>query len=222
MSQNFFFFFFFSNTILKIFHIVIFENLREQALANGLSIGMYSQNYALERSRLEKPLAFICHDSRDKAQVARPIAIGLSKLMCPVWYDEFSLKVGDRLRESIEKGLRKECKKCVLVLSPQFFGNTGWTRVEFNSIFTREIIETEDSTTSVVRRREGTVGIEKGRAVRLEGIAKDDPSCTPKRVGIIAQSGRARLIQGLKILYVLRSGIDQKVVIEHTGRLVVR
>lgn len=120
-----------------------FENLRKQALANGLLIGLRTQNYALERSRLEKPLAFICHDSRDKAQVARPIAIGLSKLMCPVWYDEFSLRVGDRLRESIEKGL-KECKKCVLVLSPQFFGNTGWTRVEFNSIFTREIIERED------------------------------------------------------------------------------
>lgn len=120
-----------------------FENLRKQALANGLSIGLRTQSYALERSRLEKPLAFICHDSRDKAQVARPIAIGLSKLLCPVWYDEFSLKVGDRLRESIEKGL-KECKKCVLVLSPQFFANAGWTRVEFNSIFTRELIEKED------------------------------------------------------------------------------
>ena len=120
-----------------------FENLRKQALANGLSIGLRTQSYALERSRLEKPLAFICHDSRDKAQVASPIAIGLSKLMCPVWYDEFSLKIGDRLRESIEKGL-KECKKCVLILSPQFFGNTGWTRVEFNSIFTRELIEKED------------------------------------------------------------------------------
>jgi len=120
-----------------------FEDLRKQALANGLSICLRTQSYAMERSRLEKPLAFICHDSRDKALVARPIAIGLSKLMCPIWYDEFSLKVGDRLRESIEKGL-KECKKCVLVLSPQFFGNTGWTKVEFNSIFTRELIEKED------------------------------------------------------------------------------
>lgn len=120
-----------------------FENLRKQALANGLSICLRAKSYALERSKLEKPLAFICHDSRDKEQVARPIALGLSKLMCPVWYDEFSLKIGDRLRESIEKGL-KECKKCVLVLSPQFFGNTGWTRVEFNSIFTRELIERED------------------------------------------------------------------------------
>lgn len=120
-----------------------FESLRNQALTNGLSICLRAQSYALERSKLEKPLAFICHDSRDKEQVARPIALGLSKLMCPVWYDEFSLKIGDRLRESIEKGL-KECKKCVLVLSPQFFGNTGWTRVEFNSIFTRELIERED------------------------------------------------------------------------------
>ena len=120
-----------------------FEVLRIQAQAKGLSICLRTRSYALERSKLEKPLAFVCHDSRDKPQVARPIALGLSKLMCPVWYDEFSLKVGDRLRESIEKGL-KECKKCVLVLSPQFFGNTGWTRVEFNSIFTRELIERED------------------------------------------------------------------------------
>jgi TIR domain len=120
-----------------------FEDVRRQAQTNGLAICSRTQSYAMERSRLEKPLAFICHDSRDKVQVARPIAMGLSKLMCPVWYDEFSLKVGDRLRESIEKGL-KECKKCVLVLSPQFFGNTGWTRVEFNSIFTRELIKRED------------------------------------------------------------------------------
>lgn len=119
------------------------EQLRQEALQNGVSLTVRSKEYAAQRSKLEKPLAFICHDSRDKEAVARPIAIGLSKLMCPVWYDEFSLKVGDRLRESIEKGLR-ECKKCVLVLSPNFFANTGWTKVEFNSIFTRELIQQED------------------------------------------------------------------------------
>jgi len=120
-----------------------YEQLRLQALQNGVSLCLRGTQYALERSKLEKPLAFICHDSRDKEAVARPIAIGLSQLMCPVWYDEFSLKVGDRLRESIEKGL-KECKKCVLVLSQHFFANSGWTRAEFNSIFTRELIERQD------------------------------------------------------------------------------
>ena len=63
--------------------------------------------------------------------------------MCPVWFDEYSLKVGDKLRESIENGI-KECKKCVLVLSPSFLSNNGWTKVEFNSIFTRELIEETD------------------------------------------------------------------------------
>jgi hypothetical protein len=99
--------------------------------------------FAIKRSEIEKPLAFISHDSRDKDAIARPIAIGLSKLMCPVWFDEYSLKVGDRLRESIEKGI-KECKNCILILSPNFLENNGWTKIEFNSIFTRELIEDTD------------------------------------------------------------------------------
>ena len=68
------------------------------------------------------------------------IAIGLQRLICPVWYDEFSLRVGDHLRESVEHGLT-EARKCILVLSPNFLSNTGWTKTEFNSIFTRELLE---------------------------------------------------------------------------------
>lgn len=97
----------------------------------------------MTKAKVERPLAFISHDSRDKDAVARPIAVGLSKLLCPVWFDEFSLKIGDSLRESIEKGL-KESKKCILILSPRFFANPGWTKVEFNSIFTREILESQN------------------------------------------------------------------------------
>jgi hypothetical protein len=99
--------------------------------------------FAAERTAIEKPLAFISHDSRDKSEIARPIAIGLAKVMCSVWFDEFSLNVGDRLRESIERGLR-ETRKCVLVLTPHFLSNKGWTKTEFNSVFTREIIEEQD------------------------------------------------------------------------------
>jgi hypothetical protein len=68
------------------------------------------------------------------------MALYLQRFLCPVWYDEFSLKIGDSLRDSIEKGL-KECKKCILVLSPNFLSNKGWTKKEFDSIFTREILE---------------------------------------------------------------------------------
>lgn len=132
--------FFYSETLIS---ETDFENLREQARNNGLAIQYRGPNFAEQRSSLEKPMAFISHDSRDKDEIARPIAIGLTKLMCPVWYDEYSLKVGDRLRESIEKGL-KECRKCVLILSNNFLANEGWTKVEFNSIFTREIFHAKD------------------------------------------------------------------------------
>jgi hypothetical protein len=102
-----------------------------------------TMNYLRQRSSYEHPLAFISHDSRDKDSVARLIALGLMRSACPVWYDEFSLKVGDRLRESIEKGL-KECHRCILIVSKSFLENEGWTKAEFDSIFTREILERRD------------------------------------------------------------------------------
>lgn len=120
-----------------------FERLQEEVKNKGIILQHRGPTFARKRSELEKPLAFISHDFRDKDAIARPIALGLIKLMRPVWFDEFSLKVGDRLRESIERGI-KECNKCVLILSPNFLSNHGWTKTEFNSIFTRELIEGTD------------------------------------------------------------------------------
>ena len=117
---------------------------RKQICELGSSAGFYvlvrDKEYALKRSQLEKPLAFISHDSRDKESLVRNLAMELSKLMCPVWYDEYSLKVGDSLRSSIEAGL-KETQKCIVVLSPNFLSNNGWGKAEFDSVFTREILE---------------------------------------------------------------------------------
>jgi hypothetical protein len=50
------------------------------------------------------------------------------------------LPVGAKLRESIEAGI-KECKKCILIVTKNFIGNEGWTKVEFDSVFTKEIFE---------------------------------------------------------------------------------
>jgi hypothetical protein len=99
-----------------------------------------SVEYMNERNKWEKPRAFISHDSRDKNLIAEPLAVQLHKFMCPVWYDQFSLKVGDSLRESIENGL-KDSQKCIVVLTPNFLKNQGWSKREFDSIFTREIVE---------------------------------------------------------------------------------
>jgi len=111
--------------------------------AHGYHVLVRDHEYAAKRSALEKPLAFISHDSRDKEEVVRELAHELSSLMCFVWYDEYSLRVGASLRESIETGL-KETRNCIIVLSPHFFSNKGWGRAEFDSIFTREIIEKQN------------------------------------------------------------------------------
>ena len=101
----------------------------------------YGPTWAAQRSQLERPLAFISHDGRDKESIAKPLVAELLKFPgCTVWYDEYSLNLGDHLRESIEKGL-KECSKCVLLLTKNFLTNRGWTKEEFNAVFTRELVE---------------------------------------------------------------------------------
>jgi hypothetical protein len=116
------------------------EDLRRRARDKGLSLIIRDGAYLKERIKRDIPQAFICHDSRDKEPFVRELAAKLQTLLFSVWYDEYSLKAGDSLRASIEKGL-KECRKCILVLSPHFLTNDGWTKAEFDSIFTREIFE---------------------------------------------------------------------------------
>jgi hypothetical protein len=120
------------------------ENLKiqllEKARGSGHHLTFRSTEYLHERNKWEKPRAFIAHDSRDKKEIAEPIALQLQKWMCPVWFDQYSLRVGDSLRESIEQGLT-ECQKCVLILTPNFLNNNGWTKREYDSVFTRELVE---------------------------------------------------------------------------------
>jgi hypothetical protein len=112
----------------------------EEAARTGHHLTFRSSVYMEERNKWEKPVAFISHDRRDQKEIAEPIALELQKLMCPVWFDQYSLKVGDSLRESIEAGLR-ECPKCILILTPHFLMNSGWTKREYDSVFTRELVE---------------------------------------------------------------------------------
>jgi hypothetical protein len=92
------------------------------------------------RLDMRKPDTFIAHDSRDKIDFARPLAVALSKLGLIVWYDEFSLKPGDRLSESIDKGLT-ECRHAVLLVSAHLLENTTWAKTEMSALLTRAIAE---------------------------------------------------------------------------------
>lgn len=119
------------------------HHLKARAKERGVTLKLRDPEYAAARNEKERPLAFISHDSRDKDKYARPLASALVEAGLPIWYDEYSLELGASLRESIEAGL-KDCKRCVLLLSPHFMGNPGWTKREFNAVFTRELIEKQN------------------------------------------------------------------------------
>lgn len=70
--------------------------------------------------------AFICHASEDKDDFVRPLAERLVRDHVEVWYDEFSLTVGDSLRRSIDRGLRSS-RFGVVILSPSFLAKR-WPR----------------------------------------------------------------------------------------------
>lgn len=80
---------------------------------------------------------FISHASEDKDDFVRPLAHTLKRRGVNVWYDEFSLKAGDSLRRSIDKGLL-ECDVGVVVLSPSFF-RKEWPQRELDALLTGEI-----------------------------------------------------------------------------------
>lgn len=79
---------------------------------------------------------FISHAREDKELVARPLARELTKRGFKVWYDEYTLKIGDKLRRSIEDGLAKS-NFGIVILSPSFFAKE-WPQRELDGLVARE------------------------------------------------------------------------------------
>jgi TIR domain len=80
--------------------------------------------------------AFIAHASEDKEPFVRHLAVELSK-ECRIWYDDFTLRVGDRLRRKIDEGLAQS-RYGIVVLSPNFF-NKHWPQEELDGLVQREV-----------------------------------------------------------------------------------
>lgn len=80
---------------------------------------------------------FISHASDDKTRFVQPLAEALRKRGFKVWYDDFSLKPGDSLRRSIDRGI-SEARAGVVVLSPRFF-EREWPQRELDALVALEI-----------------------------------------------------------------------------------
>ena len=97
-----------------------------------------SQNVSAKRTYNEPSWdLFISHASEDKELFVRPLAEALCERGFHVWFDEYTLKLGDSLRRSIDQGL-SACRFGVVVLSPAFFSKE-WPQRELDGLANREL-----------------------------------------------------------------------------------
>lgn len=80
---------------------------------------------------------FISHASEDKDDLVRPLAQALQDRGLDVWYDEFTLKIGDSLRRKIDSGIARS-RFGIVVLSPPFFAK-GWSQYELDGLVTMSV-----------------------------------------------------------------------------------
>jgi hypothetical protein len=80
---------------------------------------------------------FISHASEDKVDFVRPLAHALANSGLGVWFDEFTLTVGDSLRRKIDEGLAAS-RYGVVVLSPNFFAKR-WPQEELDGLYSKEV-----------------------------------------------------------------------------------
>jgi hypothetical protein len=80
---------------------------------------------------------FISHASEDKQDFVRDLANQFIRNGATVFYDEYSIKLGDSLFDKINSGI-KESKNCILVLSKYFF-EKDWTVTELRAIFNQHV-----------------------------------------------------------------------------------
>ncbi|MCA0035060.1 TIR domain-containing protein [Mesorhizobium sp. B263B2A] len=80
---------------------------------------------------------FISHASEDKKAFVEPLAIALANAGVAIWYDKFTMTLGDSLSRSIDQGLANS-KFGVVVLSPSFL-DKFWTDYELTGLVSREV-----------------------------------------------------------------------------------
>ena len=80
---------------------------------------------------------FISHASEDKETFVEPLANALDSFGVKVWYDRFSLKLGDSLSRSIDQGLAN-ADFGLVVLSPAFIAKK-WPEYELRGLTAREL-----------------------------------------------------------------------------------
>ncbi|MGI8792367.1 MAG: TIR domain-containing protein [Acidimicrobiales bacterium] len=85
---------------------------------------------------------FLSHASEDKEDIARPLKEALEACGLTVWFDEIKIKVGQSIRQEIEKGIA-HARFGVVILSPEFFAKQ-WTQAELDALFSKKMATGEN------------------------------------------------------------------------------
>lgn len=80
---------------------------------------------------------FISHASEDKEEIVRLLVNKLLELDINLWYDEFTLRIGDSLRKNIDRGLNNS-RFGIVIISPSFCAK-NWPQYELDGMVTREM-----------------------------------------------------------------------------------
>lgn len=174
---------------------------------------------------------FISHAFEDKVDVAKPLADLLISRRLKVWYDDYTLKMGDKLRPSIESGLARS-RYAVVVLSPNFFAKK-WTQLELDALFTLEKLGEErilpvwhnvtasdvEQFSSLMASRLGvstSIGLEHvvGKICDVVRSGESSPEAVNARKQLHPHS--------IEILRAAQSGDGTIIALEHSGGLVVQ
>lgn len=130
---------------------------------------------------------FISHASEDKHGVVRPLAEALRASRVDVWYDEFELRVGSRLRASIDRGLAQS-RFGIVVLSESFF-EKSWPAWELDGLLQNHLSRSQNVILPV------------WHGVSRDQVASYSPSLA-NIVGVDTQAGLDEIVT--KLLAVIR------------------
>jgi hypothetical protein len=137
-------FFFYISDLENYMHEIFYhdnERLAEKEWAKLKAVykecisAQYSEMKSM--NRMEEYDFFVSHASEDKDSFVRPLVHALTALGLKVWYDEFTLEIGDSLRRSIDHGLGSS-KYGIVVLSKSFFSKQ-WPQYELDALVNRSM-----------------------------------------------------------------------------------
>lgn len=106
-----------------------------QAVVSECVAGQYREVQNMERNGNYD--FFVSHASEDKNGFVRPLVNAMLNLGLNVWYDEFSLEIGDSLRRTIDHGLSGS-RYGIVILSENFF-NKQWPQYELDALVNKSM-----------------------------------------------------------------------------------